>query len=170
MTILFEENFERANFMKWHQQDDANFAGFYQMPDYSNPLEHGSLFGWESYNTPASDDLATLVTSPTRTSTHSFMAKVKNSVNGSENGGIHPSDCDNGDCTRRRTELTLQKQHAEYYDAMPYLSERWMSVSIFIPEDWVDNMSGEFGPTVWQVKPANESGLSSMVSIEASRT
>jgi hypothetical protein len=48
---------------------------------------------------------------------------------------------------------------------MPYLAERWMSVSHYVPTDW-DSVNGQsWGPLVFQVKPLNEHGLSPCLSI-----
>jgi hypothetical protein len=96
------------------------------------------------------------VTSPVRQGRYAAKFTVKNSANGTE-----PDDCDgagssNPVCTRRRTELNVQSTLPRFYDAMPYMSERWMSVSHFVPTDWDDTGNG-FGVTIFQVKPLNDS-------------
>jgi hypothetical protein len=52
----------------------------------------------------------------------------------------------------------------DYYNGMPYLAERWLSVSVFLPADWEDTGNG-WGSTVFGIKPRNESGLSGAMTL-----
>jgi hypothetical protein len=162
--IIWSGDYETGNFMQWHKPDTKDVAAFFAMPAatrYGAPIEQNLLPG-QSYQHQGDGSWASVVTSPVRNGSYAGRFTVKNSVNGSE-----PEDCDVKDvCHRRRTELTAQTMLPDFYNGLPYMSERWMSVSIFLPEDWDSQNGTGWGPHVFQVKPRNESGLSPIIAIE----
>jgi hypothetical protein len=149
--IIWSGDFETGDFLQWHMQSDTTKPNLSQVPTYGRPKPYGD------------GSLLQIVTSPVRQGRYAAKFTVKNSKSGTET-----DDCDVPfpTCTRRRTDLTVQGTLPRYYDAMPYMSERWMSVSHFIPSNWDSGGSG-FGPLLFSVKPLNESGLSGNFSIEA---
>lgn len=147
--ILWSGDYETGDFSQWH--GDSSAPNFSQMPGYGRPPDYGD------------GSLLELVTSPVRQGRYAAKFTMKNSLNGSE-----PEDCDvQSVCDRRRTELTGQRSIPLFYNAIPYMSERWLSVSHFVPADW-DSGGGGWGPVVWQVKPLNEYALSPNLSIAIS--
>jgi hypothetical protein len=151
-AIIWTGDFETGDFMQWHNLSKSNPQPNYsQMPTYGRPAPYGD------------GSLLEIVANPVRQGRYAAKFTVKNSINGKE-----PDDCDVPfpTCTQRRTELTGQGTQPLVYDAMPYMSERWMSISIFIPADWDPKGSG-FGPNFWDIKPLHD-GASSCFSIQAS--
>jgi hypothetical protein len=140
-AIIWSGDFETGNFMQWHNLSISNPQPNYsQMPTYGRPVPDGD------------GSLLSIVTNPVRQGTYAAKFTVKNSINGTE-----PTDCDVPfpTCSRRRTELTGQGTQPLVYNAMPYMSERWISASYFIPADWSNSGSG-FGIHVLQIKPLND--------------
>jgi hypothetical protein len=161
-NILWSGDFETGNFIQWHMQDDATLPHFSAVPRYGRP-KNDSAYGKRQESYYGDGSLLEIVMSPVRQGKYAAKFTVKNSANGSE-----PDDCDtDGKCAKRRIELTVQGTLPRYYDAMPYMSERWMSVSHYVPANW-NNDGSSWGPTVFQVKPLNESGLSPNLAIEIS--
>jgi hypothetical protein len=81
---------------------------------------------------------------------------VKLTVKSLAGGGLEPDDCDiGGICTRRRTSLNMQAAHSNYYNALPYQTTRWWSMSVYLPEDHVTDQARWGGPGM-HVKPRNE--------------
>ena len=152
--ILWAGDFETGDFMQWHSTDKTR-PNFSQMPEYCRPKGNTAYFGDGS--------CLSLDTTIVRQGKYSAKFVVKNSKNGSE-----PRDCDsNGDCSRRRTQLTAQGILPVNYNALPYMSERWLSFSVYIPSDWVDTKSDQgWGPVIYGVKPLNESGLSGIINMD----
>jgi hypothetical protein len=151
-AIIWSGDYETGNFMQWHNLSVSNPQPDYsQIPAYGKPVPVGD------------GSLLSIVTNPVRQGTYAAKFTVKNSINGEE-----PRDCDVPfpTCTRRRTVLTAQGTQPLWYNAMPYMSERWMSVSVFLPSDWNTGGSG-FGPSVWDVKPLTD-GASSCFSLDIS--
>ncbi len=160
--IVWSGNYENGNFRQWNKWDDPDVVSFSQVPEYGRPIQYG---GQPSKHV-GNGDLLSLVAAtertingiyypkgPTRGSSE-YAAKftVKNSANGSK-----PRDCDGSDCGRRRTELTVQATLPELYNALGYRSERWMSISHFLPADW-DDAGSSWGVLVFQVKPRKDGG------------
>lgn len=150
--ILWSGDFDSGNFKQWHAADSASVVTFWQVPEYGRPVNYGGV----STQQAGDGSLLSLVTSPTRGARYSAKFTVKNSTN-----GLEPRDCDGSVCSRRRSELTVQQTLPQYYNAIPYMSTRWISFSVFVPSDWSNSGTG-FGPIVFQLKPLNEpaSGLS----------
>ena len=136
-AILWSGDYETGNFLQWHLVDDPNTPNFSQMPSYGRPAPYGD------------GSLLSIVTNPVRQGTYAAKFTVKNSINGSE-----PVDCDAAGkiCTRRRSEVTAEALFVQELKVIPYLSERWVSVSHFVPSDWDDGGSN-WGITVFQIKP-----------------
>lgn len=150
---IWRGGYETGDVNQWHITSDTDRANMGQIPKYGRPPE---------YNGDGS--LVEVVTSPVRNGTYSCRITVHNQIDGPP----EPEPCDsNGtNCTRRRTELTLQGTMSEYYDGMPYLSHRWMSFSIYLPSNWDTNNHSGWGPTVWQLKSALDNhGMGSALTI-----
>ena len=170
--IIWSGDYKNGDFRQWHKWDDENMVTFHMVPDYGRPIQYG---GQESSHI-GNGDLLSLVAKTERTvdgiyypqgptrgdSEYAAKFTVKNSRSGSE-----PEDCDGGVCKRRRTELTVQATLPAFYNALDYGSERWMSISHFLPEDWDDSGSGS-GVMVFQVKPRKDGGgIGPCIAIEA---
>lgn len=86
---------------------------------------------------------------------HSLALFVKSKAGGGIESLEDPTDCDGGStktCNRRRTELRSWTRHWEA-NLMPQMSERWGSVSIFVPNDYdTTSPTSGFSPLVWQWK------------------
>jgi hypothetical protein len=161
-ATLWSGDYATGDFSQWHKPDDAGSVAFHEVPDYGRPVQYGS----QVTDHVGNGELLSLVAAtertvngvrypqgPTRGSSE-YAAKfvVKNSSNGSE-----PQDCDDDVCRRRRSELSVQSTLPRYYDAMPYMSERWLSISHFVPADW-DSRGNDWGTLVYQIKPLNDGG------------
>ncbi|HET6630814.1 MAG TPA: heparin lyase I family protein [Woeseiaceae bacterium] len=159
--ILWSGNYATGDFTQWHDQYNDEVVDFHQVPKYGRPIQYGKQLDGHVGN----GDLLSLVAEtertvdgihysqgPTRGSEYAARFVVKSLENGSE-----PADCDNGDCSNRRTELTAQQTLPLFYDALPYGSERWVSVSIFVPGNW-DHDGSSWGPIVFQIKALNDGG------------
>lgn len=162
---IWRGDYETGNFLQWHQQTDSTTPSYIQIPSYGRPPAPSPLTGSKPTSYYGDGSLLELVTSPVRQGRYAAKFTVKNSANGSE-----PADCDgsgtsNEDCGRRRTELTVQQTLPRYYNAMPYMTERWLSVSHYVPADF-NAVSDGWGPIVYQIKPLIESGLSPCFSIQ----
>jgi hypothetical protein len=175
--IIWSGDYKNGDFRQWHKHNDRDLVGFFMIPEYGRPIQYG---GQESGHV-GNGDLLSLVAATERTvdgirypkgptrgsSEYAARFTVKNSENGSE-----PRDCDGGTvnvCKRRRTELTVQSTLPEIYNALGYRSERWISVSHFMPADWDDSGSG-WGVLVFQIKPKNDGGgVGPCIDIEAAK-
>lgn len=147
-ALLWNGDYSTGNFRQWHSPNDANVVTFWQIPEYGRPIQYGG----QAAGHVGDGSLLELVTNPTRGAPFAAKFTVKNSVNGEE-----PRDADFPFPTlsRRRTELTVQQTLPEFYNAIPYQQERWVSFSCFVPSDWSNGGAG-FGPVVFQIKPLNE--------------
>ncbi len=160
--IVWSGNYEAGNFRQWHRHDDPNSVAFFAVPEYGRPIQYQ---GQNSAHV-GSGELLSLVAATDRTVNGVFYPKgptrgesqyaakftVKNSRSGSE-----PADCDGDVCTRRRSELTVQATLPQFYNALTYQSDHWVSISHFIPSDW-DNSGSGWGPLVFQIKPRMDGG------------
>lgn len=159
--ILWSGNYETGDFTQWHKPDSWDDVAFHEVPEYGRPVQYGGQLASHVGNgellslVTGRDDLVDNVfyeRGPTRYSRYAAKFTVKNSVNGSE-----PRDCDGDVCRRRRTELTVQRTLPNLYDALGYTTERWLSISHYLPSDWDDGGSG-WGTLVFQVKPKLDGG------------
>jgi hypothetical protein len=150
--IVWSGDYETGDFLQWHRPDDRNTAMLSGIPPHGRPRKVSG----ESNNMPAgyygNGSLLEIVTHPVRQGRYAAKFTVRNSKNGKE-----PDDCDAGEsiCSRRRTELLVHHTLPRFYNAIPYESERWLSVSHYIPGDWERGGRG-FGPHVFQIKPHND--------------
>ena len=152
-AILWSGDFETGNFLQWHQTGDTSTPFFAGIPSYGRPVAPNPLTGSKPASYYGDGSLVQLVTSPVRQGKYAVKIVVKNSANGSE-----PNDCDSGgkECQRRRTEMQMHKSLSDHYNAMPYMSERWISASYFVPADW-DSIHGfDDMLHVLQMKPRND--------------
>ncbi|MDW7712331.1 MAG: heparin lyase I family protein [Deferrisomatales bacterium] len=147
-AIIWSGDFETGDFLQYHASDDPNKPFYWGFPQYCWPQQPSRGIGDGS--------CGEIVTSPVRHGSYAAKLTVKNSINGSE-----PEDCDMSgtNCTRRRSEVTVQGTMSAYYNGIPYMSERWLSVSYWVPSDWSDAGSG-WGVIVMQIKGAYEAGRS----------
>jgi hypothetical protein len=150
--VVWSGDFETGNFLQWHQVGDTKTAFFAGIPDYGRPPAPNPLTGTKSASYYGDGSLAQLVTAPVRQGKYAARIVVKNSKNGAE-----PQDCDSGGtvCTRRRTELLMHRAMSDNYNGMPYMSERWVSASYYVPSDW-DSTNGNGMLHVLQLKPRND--------------
>lgn len=170
--IIWSGDYKSGDFSQWHAYDDKNVVTFWQIPDYGRPVQYGE----QDPDHVGSGELLSLVAATERTvdgifypqgptrgdSEYAARFTVKNSEN-----GVEPKDCDSGICRRRRTELTVQATLPKMYDALDYGSERWLSVSHFLPADW-DNAGRGSGVQVFQIKPFQDGGgIGACIGIEA---
>jgi Polysaccharide lyase len=159
--MLWTGNYATGDFTQWHDQYDDGIVEFHQVPKYGRPIQYGDQLDGHIGN----GDLLSLVArtertvdgiaygeGPTRGGEYAAKFTVKSQGNDSE-----PADCDNGNCERRRTELTVQQTLPLFYDALPYQSERWVSISIFVPDNW-DTDGSSWGPILYQIKALNDGG------------
>ncbi|HET6630813.1 MAG TPA: heparin lyase I family protein [Woeseiaceae bacterium] len=159
--MLWTGDYSTGDFTQWHDQYSDEVVDFHQVPKYGRPIQYGKQLDGHVGN----GDLLSLVArtertvdgiyypqGPTRGGEYAAKFTVKSLENGSE-----PADCDNGNCSNRRTELTAQQTLPLFYNAMPYMSERWVSVSIFVPDNW-DTDGNSWGPVVFQIKALNDGG------------
>lgn len=170
--ILWSGDYRGGDFRQWHKWDDQNTVTFHMIPDYGRPIQYGG----QASSHVGNGDLLSLVSKTQRTvdgifypegptrgrSEYAAKFRVKNSKSGSE-----PADCDDGVCKRRRTELTVQATLPAFYNALDYKSDRWISISHFLPENWEDAGSGS-GVQVFQIKPRKDGGgIGACIGIEA---
>jgi hypothetical protein len=158
---LWTGDYATGNFAQWHDQYDDGIVEFHQVPKYGRPIQYGKQLDSHVGN----GDLLSLVArtertvdgvfypeGPTRGGEYAAKFTVKSPSNDSE-----PEDCDNGNCERRRTELTVQQTLPLFYNALPYGTERWLSISIFVPDSW-DTDGSSWGPILYQIKALNDGG------------
>jgi hypothetical protein len=137
--IIWSGDFEPGNFNQWHAPGAPGSPDFSAVPAYGRPAPEGD------------GSLLSITSSPVRQGTRSAKFTVKNSSTGSE-----PADCNGADCTTRRTEVLALTTIPDQYNALPYLEERWLSFSVYVPSDWNDS-SGNGVLNVFQVHPRNGS-------------
>ncbi len=161
-NIIWEAHYENTTYeyLDWHGKTDQNHPHFGGIPAYGRPTVPAPNNTSAVAGYFGDGSLMEFVTSPVRCGTNANKITVKNSANGSE-----PADCDNGNCTRRRSELNHHLILYPDQGDMAYLTEYWMTLSIFIPADWDDGGSG-FGPTVYQVKAPTTNQISPTLAIE----
>lgn len=162
---IWSGDFETGNFLQWHIAGDTNTPYYWQVPLYGRPPAPVPITGSKPASYYGDGSLLELVTSPVRQGRFAAKFTVKNSVNGRE-----PADCDGSGgayetCEKRRTELSVQQTLPKHYNAMPYMSERWLSTSYYVPADF-DTVSGPWGPIVYQIKPLIDPSLSPCFSIQ----
>lgn len=143
--LVWDGNFNEHNFINYHKPNDPNLVAFYLIPDYGRPPQYGFQISPEHVG---NGDLLSLVDYPTRGSNYSAKFVVKSRAS----GGVEPADCDSAlDCRTRRSLLQMTATFYDYYDAIPQGSERWLSISFFVPENFDSSGSG-FGPALWGSK------------------
>lgn len=161
--IIWSGDYETGNFQQWHLRNNLNHPQFSGVPAYGRPVAQVPFSGSADTGYYGNGELLELVTSPVRQGRYAARFTVKNAINGSET-----ADCDNGQCNRRRSELNMHLVHQPVYQALPYLSERWVSVSHYVPSDWDSSSGSSWGPTVFQIKSPRTNDISPMFSIIAS--
>jgi hypothetical protein len=151
-AIIWKGDFETGTYLQWHLTGDTKTPFFAGIPVYGRPKAPSPLTGSKPLSYYGDGSLVEIVRNPVREGAFAAKIVVKNAANGSE-----PNDCDSGGkvCDRRRTELQMHRALADHYNAMPYMSERWISASYFVPADW-DSSRGKGMMHVLQVKPRND--------------
>lgn len=141
-NVIWEGDFETGDLLQWHRTSDTSTPWIWGVPEYCRP---------EGYEPPIGGDgsCLSLQTDTVRHGNYAVKFTVKNATNGSE-----PRDCDGDWCDRRRSQLSNFATLPEFYDALPYRSERWVSYSIYIPEDW-EPADGGWGPVLFGMKAYN---------------
>lgn len=161
--IIWAGDYETANFLQWHMKGDKNYPQLSGVPAYGRPQAPTPFVGTAAPGYYGDGSLLSLVTSPVRQGDYAAKFTVKSS----KAGGSEPDDCDNGNCGRRRSELNVHLVLQPVYKAMPYMSERWVSVSHYLPSDWDSSNGSSWGPTVFQIKSPRTNSVSPMLSIIA---
>lgn len=161
--IIWSGDYSTGDFRQWHTRESSNSVSFWGVPSYGRPVDPSEVYHSAhrgngeliSIVSREADPANGIEKGPVRTGKYAARFTAKNSANGSE-----PADCgEGGNCRIRRTELWAHNMHSDYYNAMPYLSERWMSISVYLPEDFDSrNYGGRNGPIVFQVKSRNQDG------------
>jgi hypothetical protein len=152
---IWSGDYETGDYTQWHFKSDPSFPLFNGIPAYGRPVapvpNHTSAP--DSYY--GNGDLMGLVTGPVRQGRYANRLTVKNSKNGRV-----PDDCDNGNCTRRHTYLNAHLVVGDDGVTLPYMGERWISISHYLPADW-DAQNGEgWGPTVFELKSPETNDIS----------
>ena len=153
-NIIWSGSFETGDFMQWHMLSGArpNFSG---IPHYCRP-EGSNYYNGDGSCLSLDQDIV-------RHGKYSAKFTVKNSANGEE-----PRDCDpmGDNCSRRRSALQNYAILPDQYHVLPYMSERWISFSVYLPDDW-SPANGDWGPSMVGFKPdANTSGVSGVANVE----
>lgn len=153
--IIWTGDYENGDYLEWSYSGgtEPNFSG---VPQYGRPTQYGG-----------DGSLLSLVTSPVRNGRYASRFTVKNSANGTE-----PADCQGmPDCERRIVALKgWYSMESSAGTVLPYGSERWLSVSHYIPADWDTNNGGGWGPIVYEMKPyINNSKVSPFFSISLNK-
>jgi hypothetical protein len=135
-AIIWSGDYETGDSSQWHNL--ANEPQWTFVPAYGRPPAYGG-----------DGSLFSIVTNPVRQGKYAAKFTVKNSIN-----GLETRDCDVPfpTCTRRRTEMNAIAAMSYIYNALPYLSERWISVSHYIPKDWNLKDGSGFNINVLQIK------------------
>ena len=147
--IVWSGDFNDRNFRNYHSKSNAGAVFFNLVPTYGRPPQYGGQVSGHTGN----GDLLDLVSSKTRGSKYAARFTIKNSANGSET-----ADCDPAiDCRTRRSQLQMTSTLLNYYNAMPQGTERWLSISFYLPADFDTSGSG-FGPVLWGSKGSGQQG------------
>jgi hypothetical protein len=160
--IIWSGDYETGNFRQSHTMNIEK-PQYSCVPEYGRPTQMMGDANETNYYGNGSDPLLTLVTNkpelkreneviagPVRQGNYAAKYTVKSKAQ----GGVEPDDCDVTGCINRRTELPMTYTLPAYYDAMPYMSERWLSISHYVPKDW-DNGGSGWGTIVFQLKAFN---------------
>ena len=169
--IIWSGDFSTGDFTQWHRREGPptqnspadELIQFPQMPAYGRPIQ----YGLQNIIHVGNGDLCSLVsvdgrskngiTYPRGPTRGSSPYALKLTVKSGQGGGVEPENCDNGICERRRTGLSMQSVHSDYYNAMPYQQISWFSFSIYVPADFHRNQTSWGGPMM-SVKPKNDAG------------
>lgn len=167
--ILWYGDYESGFFHKvggsgWHLSDTAR-PSYWGIPQYGRPPQmtgdsnatnyygNGTLLTLVT-DDPALERVGEVVAGEVRQGNYAVRVTVKSEAGGGSE--VDNKDCDVTGCANRRTELWMNQVIPTLYDALPYMSERWLSISHFVPSDW-DTVNGTgWGPTVFQIKPKND--------------
>jgi hypothetical protein len=140
--IIWSGDFNNRDFSKYHAAENPNEQYFFLVPEYGRPPKYHS-----GQQHVGNGELLDLVSSPTRGGRYAARLTIKNSRNGSE-----PRDCDPAlDCGTRRVGLQMTRTMREYYNGIPYKSERWISISVFLPSDF-DVSGNDWNAVIWGSK------------------
>lgn len=161
--ILWSGDYDTGDYTQWSVESNPVKPQFSGIPSYGRPVypsDGATRYPGVDPSIFGNGDLMGLVTSPVRNGTHANRVVVKNQSNTSE-----PADCDNGACYRRHTNLN---NHVKWgADVMPYMSERWMSVSHYVPADWdTRDVGGSWGIHVFEVKSGGANSIGGPIFID----
>ena len=140
--IVWSGDFDSGDFRNFHSPDDPDSIFFWLVPEYGRPGQYGNQVHTGNGELLSLDD--------SRTRGGNFSAKF--TVKSQSGGGVETRDCDPAvGCKTRRSQLQMTSTLMDYYNAIPYGSERWISMSFYVPEDFQVSDDG-WGPVVWGSK------------------
>ena len=157
---VWSGSFETGDILQWHHPEVHTAPWIWGIPEYCRPDTFDGVFGGDGSCLSVSRDI-------TRHGEYSARFTVKNAANGEE-----PRDCDSGErCHRRRSQLSNYHTLPDVYNALPYGEERWISFSIYLPENW-QPADGGWGVSLAGFKPRNNtssvSGVANLVILDES--
>lgn len=139
-NIIWSGSFETGDILQWHHHERHDLPWIWGIPEYCRPEGYPDVFGGDG-------SCLSLDSNRVRHGEYSAKFTIKNALNGEE-----PRDCDNGNCDRRRSQLSAFRTLPEVYNVLPYLSERWISFSVYLPDNWQPT-GGGWGPVLFGIKP-----------------
>ena len=169
--ILWSGDFNEGSFAKY--SDDPGRVSIHGVPPYGKPVQYGGQADHHVGNgdlmwLTADSDSENFRHGP-RLGNHAVGLHVKSWAGGSvdaQSTDVNtPGDWDGARSDRRRTELRAMTLH---YDSklIPYMTTRWASASIFVPEDWDTENGSGVGVVTWQWKPKlNNGSMSPPISV-----
>lgn len=143
-NIIWDGSFETLDFKKYHRRGDPASELFSMILPAGRPPIPPTGTGNNSPSYYGDGSNANLVTSPV---TGSFTRSARLTCKKTDT-----ADPAGGDTTRRRSQLTALETMPEDYNALPYLGERWIAVSFYLPSNWDLNSYGGWGPVLWGIK------------------
>lgn len=148
--IVWDGTFDDKQFLPWYRSpDNPQEVKFFYIPEYGRPPD----LGVQTSKHIGNGELFSLERSPTRGSNYSMKFTIKSRAG----GGREPADCDPAvDCGRRRSQLQQNNEFLKDWKAMPQGEERWLSYSVYLPEDFDSSGSG-FGPVIHGSKSSTKS-------------
>lgn len=164
--IIWSGDLESGDFRNFQRSDELGNLSevFWGVPAYGRPPRYS-----DSQVHTGNGELLSIVrrtasgpykAGPVRVGDYAVRFAVKNSGSGSE-----PLDCgEGGNCRIRRSQLWTDNAHAFHYQALPSMSERWGSLSIYLQEDFDITDSG-WAPIFNSYKPIPNTSASGIFQV-----
>jgi hypothetical protein len=173
-NIIRLYDYSTGDYSQWNvlSGGDEGYPYFWGIPHYGRPAYPAD--GATRYpGIPSSwfgnGDLMELVQNVGGRSGYANKVTVKNSANTTEAYSTSASVIGDWDTSsgpaHRRTELHHHTIVGLDGVTMPYLSERWISISFYLPSDW-DSVTGSSWNVLFQIKNAGNFRISPSFSIE----